>query len=259
MNNLNAIIAIAARDVTKLLRDRSRIFANFIFPVIFVGVLGNSIQSNLGPDLPYDFLTFVLIGVIGQTLFQSTAAGLVSLIEDRQNDFAQELFISPISRFSIIVGKIIGETIVALIQVLAVILFGLVIGVQLDPLGLIRLLPIFIIVSLFGGGFGIIVMANLQSQRAANQIFPFVLFPQFFLSGVFNPIKNLPLPLTIASRIAPMTYAIDLIRSVYYAGAPEAQHTVLFPYWVNLLVVAIATVLFIMVGTWLFVKNERQR
>lgn len=259
MNNLNAVITIAARDITKLLRDRSRILANFIFPVIFVGVLGTSIQSNLSSGLKYNFLTFVLIGVIGQTLFQSTASGLVSLIEDRQTDFAQEMFISPISRISIIVGKIVGETVVSFVQILAVILFGFAIGVHLNPLGLIRLLPIFVIVSLFGGGFGILIMSNLQSQRSADQIFPFVLFPQFFLSGVFNPIKNLPLPLAIASRIAPMTYAIDLIRSVYYGGSAEAKFTVLFPFWFSLLVVTVLTVAFILIGTWLFVKNERQR
>ena len=32
------------------------------------------------------------------------------------------------------------------------------------------------------------VMANLNSQRAANQVFPFLVLPQFFLAGVFNPI-----------------------------------------------------------------------
>lgn len=259
MNDLNAIITIAARDITKLLRDRARVLANFIFPVIFVGVLGTSIQSNLGVDLKYNFLTFVLIGVIGQTLFQSTASGMVSLIEDRQTDFAQEMFISPISRVSIILGKIVGETVVSFIQIIAVILFGFVIGVRLDPFGLVRLLPVFVTISLFGGGFGILIMSNLQNQRSADQIFPFVLFPQFFLSGVFNPIKNLPPLLTIASRIAPMTYAIDLIRSVYYGGSQQARYTVLFPFWLSLTVVAVLTVIFVTVGTWLFVKNERQR
>ncbi len=45
---------------------------------------------------------------------------------------------------------------------------------------------------MFGGAFGLLVLSNLGSQRAANQIFPFVMLPQFFLAGVFNPINNLP-------------------------------------------------------------------
>lgn len=258
-NEINAIFTIAFRDIVKLLRDRTRIFANFVFPVIFIGVLGSSLQSNLESSLQYNFLTFVFLGVLAQTLFQSTAGGIISLIEDRQNDFAQELFISPISRYSIVMGKIIGETMVSFVQITGVLLFGLIFGIPLDWLGVVRLIPFAILVAVFGGAFGLIVMSNLSEQRSANQIFPFLLFPQFFLAGVFNPIQNLSLPLLIASRIAPMTYAVDLIRSVYYAGTEEYQYTVLFSTPLNLAVVGILGFVMIVVGTYIFVRNERNR
>lgn len=87
MKILNALLVIAIRDLTKLLRDKGRIMASLIFPLVFVGVLGNSLNSNLSSDVGYSFLTFVYIGVIGQNLFQSTASGIISLIEDRENDF----------------------------------------------------------------------------------------------------------------------------------------------------------------------------
>jgi len=51
--------------------------------------------------------------------------GDVSLIDDRENDFSQEIFISPISRYSIILGKIVGETLVALVQGIGILVFGL--------------------------------------------------------------------------------------------------------------------------------------
>jgi ABC-2 type transport system permease protein len=256
---IGAIVAIIGRDVTKLLRDRTRIAASFIFPVIFIGVLGSSLQANLSGELPYNFLTFVFTGVLGQTLFQSTASGIISLVEDRQNDFAQELFVAPVSRYSIIVGKILGEMMVAMVQVMAVVSFGLIIGVPLSLVSLLRLAPVVLVVAALGGSFGLVVMANLSEQRAANQIFPFLLFPQFFLAGVFSPIKVLPLPLLIASRIAPMTYAVDLMRSVYYFGQPEGQHAVLFNPVMNLAVVVGLTVAFLMIGTMMFVRNERNR
>jgi ABC-2 type transport system permease protein len=102
-------------------------------------------------------------------------------------------------------------------------------------------------------------MANIADQRAANQIFPFILFPQFFLAGVFNPIQQLPLPILIASRISPMTYAVDLLRSVYYFGKPEYEKTVLFNPVLNLSVVIGLGLIFLIVGTYLFVKNERNK
>jgi len=253
-NEVNAVVAIAFRDITKLLRDRTRIAANFIFPIIFIGILGTSMQANWQEGIGYNFLTFVFTGVLGQTLFQSAAAGIISLVEDRQNDFAQELFISPVSRGAIVLGKIMGETMVALVQAAGVVLFAMIIGVPLTLIGIIKLAPFFLLTAVFGG-----VMSNLSEQRAANQIFPFLLFPQYFLAGVFNPIKDLPLPLEIASRLAPMTYAIDLVRSVYYSGTDEASLTVLFNPGLNLLVVVGLTIVFFVAGTYMFVRNERNR
>ncbi|MBP9781267.1 ABC transporter permease [Candidatus Woesebacteria bacterium] len=259
MHNLNAIITIAFRDIIKLLRDRTRILASLIFPIIFIGVLGTSLQQNLGENLSYNFLTFVFIGVLAQTLFQSTASGLISLVEDRQTDFAQEMFIAPISRYSILIGKILGETLVALVQIIGVILFAFIIRIPLDFTDLIRLIPFLFIVAFFGGSFGVMVMASLSEQKAANQIFPFLLFPQFFLAGVFNPIQHLPLPILIASRISPMTYAVDLLRSIYYFGKPEYADVVLFNPLIDLTVVIGFGLLFVMIGTFLFVRNERNR
>ena len=48
--------------------------------------------------------------------FNRQRMGVVSLIEDRENDFSQEIFVSPISRYSIIIGKMGGESMVAIAQ-----------------------------------------------------------------------------------------------------------------------------------------------
>lgn len=259
MKQFNAVLTLAYRDVMKFLRDRSRIFATFIFPIIFIGVLGGSLQANIGKALGYNFLLFTFIGVLGQTLFQSTASGVISLIEDRENDFSQEIFISPISRYTIIFGKILGESLVAMLQVIGIIAFGFLIQLPLSIPELLSLLPAMLIVCFLGGAFGILVLSNLNSQRSANQIFPFLILPQFFLAGVFSPIKELPIYLLVLSRIAPMTYAVDFIRSLYYAGTPEYSKVVLFNPAIDIAVIAGMFVVFIVTGTLIFVKNERNR
>src|SRR5919201_586008 len=113
-------------------------------------------------------MTFIFTGIFAQTLFQSAAQGVISLIEDRQNDFSQEIFVSPISRYSIVFGKILGESLVALIQGAAILLFGLVLGVPLGLADLAALLPVAVAICLFGGAFGVILLANISSQRTAN-------------------------------------------------------------------------------------------
>jgi ABC-2 type transport system permease protein len=255
---LSAIVALAYRDLMKLVRDPIRLVTSLIFPVIFIGILGGSFQSGLGNMIDYDFMHFVFIGVLAQTLFQSSALGIISLIEDRQNNFIQEVFVSPISRYTIIVGKIIGESLVALIQGIAILVFGIIIGIPFDVPIVLSLIVVGIVVCIYGGAFGVLVLSNLKNQRMANQIFPFIMLPQIFLSGVFTPIGNLPMALDILSRMTPMRYAVDLTRGIYYAGKPEYGSVVLSDPLVNMIVIFALFIMCVVIGTWLFVKNERK-
>jgi ABC-2 type transport system permease protein len=257
--NANAIMVLAYRDLLKFARDPARIIGTLIFPVIFVGILGGSLQANLGADAGYNFLTFTFTGILAQTLWQSTAIGVVSLIEDRENDFTQEIFVSPISRYGIVFGKILSETLVALPQGLIVVLFGLLIGVPFTITNVLAVLVVCVAVCLFGGAFGVLVLANLPSQRVANQLFPFIIFPQFFLAGVFSPIKVLPWYLDIVSRVAPLRYAVDLMRGVFYAGQPDYNAVVLATPAFNGTIIGGLFAVFLVVGTALFVRGERNR
>jgi ABC-2 type transport system permease protein len=259
MHELSAVMAIAHRDLVKLIRDRTRLIADVTFPFIIIGILGTSLQAGFGEVAGFDILTFVFTGVLAQTLWQSAALGVISLIEDRENDFSQEIFVSPISRYSIIFGKVLGESLVALPQGLAIIAFGLLIGVDLSAAVLLALVPVLLIVTVFGGAFGVLVLSRLPNRRAATQIFPFVMLPQFFLAGIFNPIDDLPWYLDIASRLAPMRYAVDLARNVYYSFHPESVDIPLAPIGTNLAIIGGLFAVFIVVGTALFVRAEQNR
>jgi ABC-2 type transport system permease protein len=195
--------------------------------------------------------------VLAQTIWQSTALGVISLLADREQDFSQEIFVSPISRYSIVLGKIVGESLVAIPQALAIVLFGLLLGVPFTPQVLAGLALAAFVVAIYGGAFGVLVLSRLDNQRQANQIFPFVMLPQFFLAGIFNPIGHLPWFLDILSKIAPMRYAVDLIRDVYYAGSAPSVPIADLP--TNLGVIAAEFALFMVVGTWGFVRAERNR
>lgn len=263
MNKLNrelqAIMVIAYRDFTKLMRDRPRILISLIFPIIFIGALGGMLQASIGDRFEFSWIDFVFTGVFAQTLFQSTAAGIISLIEDRENDFSQEIFVSPISRYSIIIGKIIGETLVSYVQIVGVIIFGLILQVPLTIFTVLLLFVAGLAAAMLGGAFGVMVLASLSSQRSANQIFPFLIFPQFFVAGIFTPLTNLPLPLVILSRIAPLTYAVDFIRGIYYMGKPEFDEVVIWSPALNFAVMVVMFIIMISIGTFIFVRNERNR
>ena len=124
---------------------------------------------------------------------------------------------------------------------------------------ILALIPAIALVAVFGGAFGILVLSNLGSQRAANQVFPFILLPQFFLAGVFNPLQNLPWYLDVLSRISPLRYAVDLLRNVYYAFEPSAAPAEVASAGSNLVVIGVMLVAFVTIGTAIFVRAERNR
>jgi ABC-2 type transport system permease protein len=193
------------------------------------------------------------------TLFQSTSQGIISLIEDRENDFSQEIFIAPISRYTIVFGKIVGESLVALAQGIAIVLFAVLASVSLTPERLFGLLPTAAVSCLLGGAFGIMLIGNFNSQRVANQILPYLIFPQFFLAGIFYPVRTLPWYLDILSRLSPLRYVVDFARSLFYTGSAEYDQIVLASPAVNLVVSAAMFAVFLVVGTALFVRRERNR
>jgi ABC-2 type transport system permease protein len=257
--NLSAIAVIAHRDLIKLLRDRVRLVSELAFPLILVLVLGPALQSGFGSPGGINLTFFVFTGVLAQTIWQSSVLGLVSLLADREEDFSQEIFVSPVSRYSIIAGKVIGESLVAMPTGLGIIVIGLIAGVPLSPLVLVALVPVLFVVAVYGGAFGLLILANLSTQRQANQIFPFVLLPQFFLAGIFNPIHDLPPLLAVLSALSPLRWAVELTRHVVYGLQPSVPGPQLTPLPVVLAVMAVSFVGFVILGTLRFVGREQNR
>ena len=144
-------------------------------------------------------------------------------------------------------------------QGLGIIAFAVIIGIPLTLGQVLALAPISLMVCFFGGSFGVVIMANINTQRAANQVFPFIMLPQYFLAGVFTPIDDLPWYLLILSILSPMRYAVDLTRGVYYAGLPEYDQVVLLSPLINLAIMILGFALFLVAGTVIFVRKEKNR
>ena len=251
------IAVIAQRDLMKFLRDGPRLVATFVLPFLLVLVMGQGLRASLDPG--FDFLPFIFTGVLAQTLFQSAAQGIVSLLDDRENDFTQEIFVAPVSRYAIVFGKILGESLVALAQGVGIVAFAVVVGVRLGLVQAVALAPAALAVCLFGGAFGVALLSAATSRRLADQLFNFILLPQFFLAGVFFPIRDLPPALEFFSRIAPMRYAVDLTRAVFYAPREDYGLVVPDTPLLTLSVIAVLFAVFLVVGTALFVRGERNR
>ena len=256
---LNAVITILARDITIFFKSPGAIFSAFAMPIVMMGMLGGSLAQNMAGALDYDYNTFMMIGMLVNMLFMTTTMGMTSLVEDHVIDFTQEMMLSPISRYSIIIGKICGSSFSALIGALCTLLVGFSMDITLSLQQLLLVLAISPLICLAAGALSMIIMGVIKDNRTANIIVMLTTMPQMFLSGAIIPINNSSGILFYLSRLLPMTYCLDLLRAVIYAETSIYEKVVLFSPLLSLCIIMIITIIGLICGTYLFAKSEKNR
>ncbi|MGC3994991.1 MAG: ABC transporter permease [Propionicimonas sp.] len=256
---LNAVAAVAARDITITLKSPGTLVLSLVMPLMMMGMIGGNLMQNMTGGLGFDFGTFMLVGMLINMLFMMTTMGMVTLVDDSDDNYSAELLVSPVSRYSIVIGKILGSSLAAIVSCLGVLVVGLVMGITLAPWQLLALLALAPLMCLSGGALAMIVMGTIKSNKMANMAVMMITMPQMFLSGVIIPIGNSSGVLWLLSRILPMTYCVDLGRAVVYAGTPDYASVVLFNPVVSLFAIVALTAICLVVGTWLYARSEKDR
>jgi ABC-2 type transport system permease protein len=258
-HELSGLAIIAQRDVIKLLRDRPRLAVNLAFPILLIGGLGSILQPTVGRVTGLNAVTLAFTGVLAASLFQSAAAGMISIVEDRENDFSRELFVTPVTRLTLVAGKVAGETLVALCQGVFITLAAVAFGVRMSAGQLAMLVAPGLACCLLGGAFGLATIAVLPNQRSAMQIFQFLIIPQYVLSGVLVPLTGHPTYLDVIGWAMPMRYAVELTRAAFYAGTPGYHQVVTAGPAFDVLAIAGLTAVFMTAGALVFDYRERTR
>ncbi|MDR1212975.1 MAG: ABC transporter permease [Propionibacteriaceae bacterium] len=255
----NAALAVAARDVTSTLKNPGSMITALLMPVLIMGMIGGTLMQNMADGLGFDFGEFMLVGMVVNMLFMMTTMGMISLVDDSDDNYSAELLVAPVSRYAIVVGKILGSSFLALVSCGGVLAVGAVMGTTLALWQLLALLALAPLMCLSGGALAMIVMGVIKNNKTANVAVMLITMPQMFLAGVIIPISQSSGLLGALSRAMPMTYCVDLGRAVIYAGRPDYDAVVMFNPAVNLVGVAALTAVCLVVGTWLYARSEKHR
>jgi ABC-2 type transport system permease protein len=223
-------------------------------PLIMMGMIGGNLMQNMAGGLGFDFGDFMLVGMIINMLFMTTAMNMTSLVEDRGTDFTQEMLVSPVSRVSIVFGKILGSMFGAVIALAGTLAVGAVMGIVLPLNQLLTLLLLSPLMCVASGAFAMLFIGLIHSVKAANMLVSVLAMSQMFLSGAIIPIGNSSVTLYVLSRIMPMTYCLDLVRTII-----GNDYKPMFNPFVNCIAIVTLTVGFLVVGTYFFARGEKNR
>ncbi|MDR3318043.1 MAG: ABC transporter permease [Clostridiales bacterium] len=256
---LNAMLTIIAREVTLLIKNPMMFVIGLVMPFVFMWMLGGNLSQNMAEGLGYDYNQFMFVGMMVSMLFFGTTMSVASLVQDRNNDFTQEMMVSPVSRYSIVAGKIVGSSVTAILQLISTVVVGLIMQIQMtvtQVLLMFALAPLFCFVA---GATMIPILAFIKSEKTANLVVSIFGMVPMMISGAIIPIGNTGGALLVLNRIMPMTYCLDLARAVWYAGTEQFSSVVMFNPALVAAILVPATALFLIVGTFLFARAEQNK
>ena len=162
-----------------------------------------------------DFLTYFFPGSLLLIVLFTAIFSSISIIEDRREGFLQGVLVAPIPRWAMILGKVMGGTLVALVQGLIFLGLGLTLPVSLTPGGAIALVVLLFVASLAITSLGTFFAWKTDSTQGFHAIMNLVLMPLWLLSGGFFPIPALTESATWTDhalhwtmRANPLSYAV---------------------------------------------------
>lgn len=252
--SFQAIYVLWLRELKTFFRARSRIIGNIMQPLLFLAVLGVGITSSLRFTLPQmqriDYLQFLVPGLIGMSLlFSSMFAGL-SVLWDRQFGFLREIMVAPVSRLSLVLGRVAGGMTTTLLQALSVLLIAHLFGFRLK--GVLEFFLSIVFMGFIGVGFvgmGVAFASKMEDMHGFQIVMNFIIMPIFFLSGALFPLEGLPSWLSFLTYIDPLTYGIDALRRVMLG----ISH---FPLIIDFSILTAFCLSMLVVGAYLFSRCE---
>ena len=171
---------------------------------------------------------FFYPGIVLMLLLFAAIFSTITLIEDRTAGFLQGVLVAPVSRLSIVVGKIVGGTAIALLQASIFLAFAPLAGIALSFHSLLLLIALCVIVGLGFTGLGFMVAWFMDTVAGYHAVMSVFFIPLWLLSGALFPVEGAAEWLGWVMHFNPITYAMEVLRIAFYARPSELINNVQF-------------------------------
>lgn len=241
-----AIYVFWIRQVKKYLRSPARVFGSLGQPILFLISLGFGLSGAVGQVGDVSYLDYLVPGIVGLTVLFSSMFSGIELISDRRFGFLRETLVAPVRRVWIFLGMALGGATISTMQGILVLLISLLFGFSpASFMGILGGIGIMFLVALLFTMIGLSLATRLRDFQSFPLIINFIIFPLFFLSGAIFPLDSIPPALAVVTRLNPLTYGVDLLRSLMIGQA-------FMPEWIGITVILGLLGVFVLLGNRLF-------
>lgn len=216
------VYSLALRELIRFFRQRTRLVGALGQPVIFWVLFGAGLKGSFSGPAGVSYQEYFFPGVAVMIVMFTAIFSTISIIEDRRDGFLQGVLVAPIPRVSLVMGKVLGGTILSMIQAGVFLIVGPMLSVVgLSPaldsgvtlgnfmyvLGFLALLG-FSLTSL-----GFMIAWPMESTHGFHAIMSVFLMPMWLLSGSFFPVSGASW-LTYVVMLNPLTYGVAGLRRI---------------------------------------------
>lgn len=226
---LPAIATLAWRELVRFFRQRTRVIGALGQPIIFWLMFSEGFQTV---DLGY---AYQFPGILAMILLFTAIFTTISVIEDRNEGFLQGVLVSPVPRWAMVLGKVIGGAVIAWLQAMLFLLLGwLTIGeIQPSIPQVLAAMVLMMAMAIGLTGLGFYLAWRTDSSQGYHAMMSMLLFPMWLLSGAFFPITPLSMSqltvsglfsavLSLLVTINPLTYGVAGLRHLL-AGSETVE------------------------------------
>jgi len=221
-----AVSSLAWRELVRFFRQRTRLVGALGQPLMFWILFGAGLRGSFrppdwaGPQMSYQEYFFT--GVIAMILLFTAIFATISIIEDRRDGFLQGVLAAPVGRLPIVLGKVVGGALIAVLQALLFLALAPTVGLALSLAAVIKTTAFMAVVALALTALGFLMAWKLDSTQGYHAMMSVVLFPMWLLSGAFFPVAERGW-LSWLMWCNPLTYAVaGLRRMIYGARLPDS-------------------------------------
>jgi ABC-2 type transport system permease protein len=250
--SLNAVYILWLREMKTFYWAKSRVVGTVVTPIFLLIFLGSGFAGAILPGIPTSvgYLEFLTPGIIGMTMILTSMFTGLSVLWDRRYGFLKEIMVTPVSRVTIVLGRIAGGTTTSMLEGLSILIISLFFGFKVS--GIINVLlavAFMLLISVSFIGLGLAIASMLKDEQGFGLIMNLIISPLLFLSGIFYPIENLPLALRVISYLNPLTYGVDGLRGALI-------NVSFLPAVLNMTILTGFCVAVVLLGAFLFEKSE---
>ncbi len=214
MLSYKAVYVIVMREFKRFFRQRGRFVVSMVRPLIWLFIVGSGFTKIIDRSGGTDYIQFILPGIVGMTILFSSIFSTISVVWDREFGFLREMLVAPVSRVTIVMGKLLSGTALAVFQGTLLLFIAPIVGLDVGVSDFFVMIFLMTVLGLAITSLGLFVASFLTSLEGFNVIMNFIVLPMFFLSGALFPIKAIPWSIRIFSFINPLSYGVDSFKHI---------------------------------------------